>query len=105
VTGFIDDTVPVAVHLWLTHDRVSDVVRAAVRLGGDTDTVAAIVGGMVAAGGAEPARYDVEGLRDWPLSHRVLRAGAVELSWAGSLARNLLLLPVILGHLLTRRIV
>jgi ADP-ribosylglycohydrolase len=104
VTGFIDDTVPVAVHLWLRHDDVSEAVREAVRLGGDTDTVAAIVGGLLGASGALPNDADVAQLRDRPLSGEVLRTGEVEPSWARALVRNLVLLPRIVWHLMVRRL-
>ncbi len=105
VTGFVDDTVPVAVHLWLRHASVGEAVRAAVRLGGDTDTVAAIVGGLCGAAGELPSDEDLGALRDTALSAEVLEVGEVELGWARSLARNLGLLPRILWHLSVRRVV
>ncbi len=103
VTGFVDDTVPIAVHLWLRHDDVSEAVREGIELGGDTDTVGAIVGGLVGASGALARPSDLERLQDRPLGRDVLAAGEEELGWARSLARNLVLLPPILWHLATRR--
>ena len=69
VTGFVYHTVPVALHVWLR--RQSDYRGAlieAVRLGGDTDTVAAVVGALV---GTRVGREGIpaEWLRDlweWP---------------------------------------
>jgi len=103
VTGFVDDTVPAAVHLWLRHDELSEGVREAVRLGGDTDTVAAIVGGLIGASGGLPSGDDLAQLQDRPLSADVLGAGEVELPWGRSLIRNLALLPRIVWHLMVRR--
>lgn len=51
VSGFINHTVPVAIFCWLRHrDDFRAAVEAAVCLGGDTDTVGAIVGGLLGAG-------------------------------------------------------
>jgi ADP-ribosyl-[dinitrogen reductase] hydrolase len=64
-------TVPVAVHAWLAHpEDFRAAVLAAVRCGGDTDTLAAIVGGIVGArvGRAGiPAEW-LSGLWEWPRS-------------------------------------
>lgn len=103
VTGFVDDTVPIVAHLWLRHDDVSSCVREAISLGGDTDTVAAIAGGLVAAAGATPTEGDLSSLNDMPLNRRTLGEGEHEPGWMTSLVRNLLLLPPILWHLATRR--
>ena len=101
MTGFIDDTVPAALWAWLAHAQdPARAIEAAVRLGGDTDSVAAITGGLVGAGcGAEalPAAW-VAGLGDWPLTVPLLRATAGALAqggqapaplWIGTLLRNL----------------
>ena len=51
VRGYVFETVPVAIHAWLSHPHdFSAAVQSAIRCGGDTDTVAAIVGGIVGAG-------------------------------------------------------
>lgn len=50
VSGYIYETVPVALHAWLSHPRdYEQAVRAVIRCGGDTDTTAAIVGALVGA--------------------------------------------------------
>lgn len=50
VTGYICHTVPVALHVWLAHQRdYRGAVVTIIRLGGDTDTAAAIVGAIVGA--------------------------------------------------------
>jgi ADP-ribosylglycohydrolase len=51
VSGFIVQTVPIAVHAWLSSPAdLRAPVRACIRCGGDTDTTAAIAGGIVGAG-------------------------------------------------------
>jgi len=104
VTGFVDDTVPVVVHLWLRHHDVGACAREAVALGGDTDTVAAIAAGLVGAAGIGPDAGDRHRLVDAPLNHTTLADGEHEPAWARSLLRNLGLLPPILWHLATRRL-
>jgi ADP-ribosylglycohydrolase len=50
VSGFINHSVPVAIFCWLRHrDNFRAAIESAVCLGGDTDTVAAIVGGVLGA--------------------------------------------------------
>jgi ADP-ribosylglycohydrolase len=116
VTGYIYHTVPVALHVWLR--RQSDY-RAAlietVRLGGDTDTVGAIVGALVGAGGGKEGVPD-EWLRDlweWPRTpawmealgvrlaeqcRRSINAAPLPLSGFKLLVRNALFLLLVLGH-------
>ena len=51
VTGYALHTVPVALHAWLAHPGdYRGAVLAAIACGGDTDTVAAITGGIMGAG-------------------------------------------------------
>jgi len=116
VTGFIYHTVPVAIHIWLR--RQSDYRGAlieAVRLGGDTDTVAAVVGALV---GTRVGRDGIpaEWLRDlweWPRTHAWMEqlgaqlarschdrasAGELPLNWFELLLRNVLFIPLVLAH-------
>lgn len=120
VTGYAYHTVPVALYAWLSHPgdfraAVTDVIR----LGGDTDTTGAIVGGICGAGvGASgiPGEW-IDGLWEWPrsvawmndLADRLARrfpdvgspdSGAREnpLAWPAILPRNLLFLAIVLGH-------
>jgi ADP-ribosylglycohydrolase len=69
VSGFIHHTVPVVLHVWAQHPTdLRAAVTTLVHLGGDTDTTAAIVGGIIGA------RVGVAGLPpqwllrwgDWP---------------------------------------
>lgn len=61
VSGFVLHTVPIVLHAWLSYpdDYVSGV-KAVIACGGDTDTTAAIVGGIIGA------RTGIEGIPpDW----------------------------------------
>jgi ADP-ribosyl-[dinitrogen reductase] hydrolase len=69
VSGYVCHTVPVALHAWLSHPRdYRAAVAAVVRCGGDADTTAAIVGGIVGSGVGKagiPADW-LAGLWEWP---------------------------------------
>jgi ADP-ribosylglycohydrolase len=120
VTGYMYHTVPVALHVWLR--RQSDYRGAlieAVRLGGDTDTVGAVVGALV---GARTGKEGIpeEWLRDlweWPrtsgwmerLGSRLAgcceertNRGALPLNWIELLLRNVLFIALVLVHGLRR---
>ena len=113
VSGYVLDTVPVALHACLSHPRdFRRAVTAAIECGGDTDTVAAIVGGIVgAAVGVEgiPAAW-LDGLKDWPRTTRWMRQLGTALARAdgaarpprlfipGIVVRNLVFLAVVLLH-------
>lgn len=81
VSGYVFHTVPVAVHAWLSFPNdFAMAVQTAVECGGDTDTVAAIVGGIVGAGtGCDgiPSNW-LKGLIEWPRS----------VTWMQALARS-----------------
>ena len=115
MSGFIVETIPAVAFCWRRYQGDAAVsLEAAIRLGGDTDTVAAIVGALVGAElgeGAFPEAWR-EGICDWPLSAQALRElgaaldGGVPPPRAGRyvarLSRNLAQLMVILGHLVWR---
>ena len=66
-------SVPVAVHAWLSHPAdFRAALLDAIRCGGDTDTVGAIVGGIVGSGtGVDgiPAGW-IRGLLEWQMTAR-----------------------------------
>ena len=115
VSGYAFHTVPVVIHAWFAHPRdFRQAVLALVGCGGDTDTGAAIVGGIVgAAVGVEgiPGSWR-EDLAEWPRSVSWIRSLATRLAavkrgesgkplWLNPLfllLRNLLFLVVVLGH-------
>lgn len=116
ITGYVLHTVPVALHAWLTHQTdYAAAVQAVIRCGGDADTTAAIVGGIVGAGvGPEgiPERW-LDGIIDWPHSKTwLIRLGdalasaaehaapakAVPLFMPAVLIRNLFFIIIVLLH-------
>ena len=121
VTGFVNHTVPVAFHAWLSYpDEWMKAVGSVIRCGGDADTTAAIVGGIVGC------RTGVDGIPahlmqsfvDWPRDLRWMEeladclessAGERESNPAqrinipstpatGTLVRNAIFLSVVLFH-------
>jgi ADP-ribosylglycohydrolase len=116
VTGYIYHTVPVVLYCWLRWP--GDFRRAleeAIGLGGDADTVGAILGGVTGAtvgAGGIPKEW-IDGLFEWPRSVSWMRALAERLAgpgphrplplcWPGLIPRNLLFLLVVLAHGLRR---
>lgn len=118
VTGYINNTVPIAVFCWLKWPGdYRRAVEDAIRLGGDTDTTAAIVGALVGASTGEegiPAEW-LSGICEWPRSVAWMRdlgqrlaeqvattatppMAATRLFWPAIPARNLLFLCVVLLH-------
>lgn len=116
VSGFVMHTVPVALHAWWSYPtNYAAALETAVRCGGDTDTVGAIVGGVVGAqvgpdGVPAPWR---ERLWEWPRSSRWIdqlaqrlavtadapeRNGALPLNIPALLVRNLLFMVWVLVH-------
>lgn len=115
VTGFVNQTVPVAIHAWLSHpEDWQQAVRAVIDCGGDADTTAAITGGIVGA------RVGVDGIPmtlrqkfvDWPrtlkwieqLGHALTipressRQPYVRPRYLKLLLRNIVFVPTVLFH-------
>jgi len=116
VSGYAYHTVPVAIHAWLSHQKdFRQAIMEVVRCGGDTDSTAAIVGGIVGCNvGKEgiPAEW-LQGLWEWPRTvswmerlaeqlHSVEVSGSptmpLRLSPLGIVARNSFFLGVVLTH-------
>ncbi len=116
VSGYIHHTVPVALYCWLsTPNDLRATVEHAVRLGGDTDTVAAIAGGLAGASVGEagvPADW-LAGLWEAPRSSKWLRRLGLRVAratlegqperplrmcWPLLIVRNLVFTTVVLGH-------
>ncbi len=113
VSGFVVHTVPAVVHCVRRHEDARGAIEAAVRLGGDTDTTAAIVGAIVGArqGAAALPSAWVDGLRDWPLSVPELRRIGRSLAdgtppprqrWLAAIPRNFAFTLLLLGHVALR---
>ncbi len=82
VTGYIYHTLPVVVQIWLRHPRsYENAITDSVACGGDTDTVAAILGGIVGAAVGKEGIPDtwMTRMMEWPRS----------LPWLQELAKDL----------------
>ncbi|MFP6765543.1 MAG: ADP-ribosylglycohydrolase family protein [Planctomycetaceae bacterium] len=83
ISGYIYDTVPVALHAWLGNQRdFRTAVTSVIECGGDTDTTAAIVGGIIGTGTGEdgiPPEW-IQRLREWPRSVNWMRRLAGQLA-------------------------
>lgn len=113
VSGFVVHTVPAVVHCVRRHEDAAGAIEAAVRLGGDTDTTAAIVGAVMGArlgADALPAAW-VDGLLDWPLTVSELRRIGRALAdgdvpprqrWLAAIPRNVAFTLLLFGHVALR---
>ena len=116
VSGYVYHTVPVVIQTWLRHQQdYAGGIREIIRCGGDTDTTAAILGGIIGASVGKdgiPIEW-LQGLWEWPrtkawielLGKRladVCNEGtaklALPLPWLGILLRNILFLIVVIVH-------
>lgn len=116
VSGFMLHTVPAVIHVWLTHQQnYRRALKNMIRCGGDTDTTAAILGGIMGGhvGFAALPRDLLQGLLEWPRSVRwmckvaerlaqVHQEQALEnevfLNLPGLLLRNLFFIVIVLVH-------
>lgn len=116
VSGYVYHTVPIAIHAWLSHQRdFRAAIGAVIQCGGDTDSTAAIVGGIVGAAVGKdgiPAEF-LDGLFEWPRSvswmerlgmqlgsgePSALKRRPVDVPFFAVLFRNLFFLIVVLFH-------
>ena len=109
-SGYVVHAVPFALFTYLRFgDRPLEALQEAIRAGGDTDTIAAILGAWL---GARHGEAGLPGdvlarLHDGPFDPTHLRALAASLasgsapprySWPRAMLRNLALWPVVLAH-------
>ena len=116
VSGYMYHTVPVVLHAWLAHqDDYRSAIIDVVRCGGDTDTTAAVLGGIL---GARVGKAGIPGewlarLWEWPrtvqwteeLGRRLAQVAAdgtgqeaLPLPLSRVFLRNVFFLLVVLGH-------
>lgn len=115
ISGYVNHTVPVALFCWLRYrNNFRQAVESAICLGGDTDSVGAIVGALSGAAlGPEAIPADwINGLVDWPCSTAWINRLAEQLAaaesdskvsplplfWPGFFLRNPIFLAVVLAH-------
>lgn len=116
VSGYMFHTVPAVLHAWLSHQNdYRGGVTTIVRLGGDTDTAAAIVGAIIGARVGKdgiPAEW-LRDLWEWPRTPAWMEslgarlAGCVDnhsagsalpLNWLALALRNAFFVPLVLAH-------
>ncbi|HEY1048569.1 MAG TPA: ADP-ribosylglycohydrolase family protein [Prosthecobacter sp.] len=111
VSGFAPNSVAVALYAWLRHrGDFAQAIREVIACGGDTDTVAAITGGICGAEVGEsgiPQPW-ITGIWEWPRSVSYIRRVADALAsgeqhaprlfWPAIPFRNLLFLLIVLLH-------
>jgi len=112
VSGYIYQTVPVAIFAWLRHrNDFRAGVESVLNCGGDTDTVGAITGSLLGLEcGVEGMPGDwVNHMIAWPCSHSEVSKTAECFSggstdhrlrfwWLKQLGKNVVMLPVVLVH-------
>jgi ADP-ribosyl-[dinitrogen reductase] hydrolase len=98
VTGYVNHTVPVALHAWWRHPHnFQAATESVIECGGDADSTAAIVGGIVgtSVGKEGIPREWLDRLRDWPRSVAWIEQLADQLSGSDAPPANApLRLPV-----------
>jgi ADP-ribosylglycohydrolase len=107
-SGYSLQSIPAAVYAWWWHhDDPVAAVETAIRMGGDTDSVAALAGAMVGAGtGVRAFPSDlVAGMRDWPRGHSLIARIAENAAAAVNEERNRKPVPYPLWPLPFRNIV
>jgi ADP-ribosylglycohydrolase len=120
VSGYVMHCVPVILHAWLRFPiDYASAVQSVIRCGGDTDTNAAIVGGIVGARVGVDGIPEVwrKGLAEWPRNlrwierlGRELQRGLTEgqprktvpLNPIGLIARNMVFTGTVFAHVFRR---
>lgn len=116
VSGYVYHSVPVAIHAWFVHQRdFRAAITSVIKCGGDTDSTAAVVGGIVgsAVGKAGIPSEWLNRLYEWPRSrlwmerlgeqldssmHPPVKGAPIKLPIWGIPPRNLFFLFVVLFH-------
>ena len=120
ITGYTYHSVPAVIHAWLLNPRdFKNAILEIIGCGGDTDTTAAILGGIVGAAVGPAGIPDkwVRNLWEWPRTIRWMKQLGQQLDIAvkfaqagppprlpaiGILLRNLLFTGIILLHAIRR---
>jgi ADP-ribosyl-[dinitrogen reductase] hydrolase len=117
VSGFAPNSIAVAIFATLRHRQdIRTAITEVIACGGDTDSVAAITGGIMGAETGEAGIPDawIANIRDWPRSIDYLRRVAAALDdpdkkrivphlhYSTLLGRNMVFLGIVLGHGLRR---
>ncbi|MFM8293925.1 MAG: ADP-ribosylglycohydrolase family protein, partial [Microcystaceae cyanobacterium] len=116
ITGYMLHTVPMVIHAWLSHPTdYPGAIQSLIECGGDTDSTAAIAGGILGASLGEAAIPEqwLTHLAEWPgttdwmgqLAEQLAlavetgqRLKSLYLPWLAIILRNLWFLLVVLSH-------
>lgn len=116
ISGYMYHTVPMVLHIWFRHPRdFRSAIVEAIKCGGDTDTVASILGGIIGAAVGKKGIPDkmLANLWDWPITPQWMESVGETLSqvvsgdksqdapgipFLGALLRNLIFMLVVLSH-------
>lgn len=116
VSGYVYHTVPAVIQVWLNHQQnYRSAIEEIAFLGGDTDTTAAILGGIIGAavGKSGIPKQWLDNVWEWPrtinwmegVGNRLAGGGdrpipqpAVPLAIWGIPLRNLVFLAIVIGH-------
>ncbi len=99
VSGYVYHTVPIVIHAWLKNQKdYRSAIMEVIRCGGDTDTSAAILGGIIGACVGKngiPEEW-LDGLLEWPRNVRWLEMLGKRLAYVSyhGTAQQALSLPV-----------
>jgi len=118
VSGYIYHTLPIALHSAYRHkDNLKAAIVTVIECGGDTDTVAAITGGIVGSRGGELPQKWIECIADYPINQKFMQKlmhqfeemvkskksqKAPKVLWISSFMRNIIFLVVVLVSALRR---
>lgn len=98
ISGYIYSTVPIAIQTWLRHqNNYRDGILEIIRCGGDTDTCAAILGGIIGARVGKsgiPAKW-VNNLLEWPRTVQWMEALGDRLAQVCETGKNQRPLPLL----------
>jgi ADP-ribosylglycohydrolase len=116
ITGYMLHTVPMVIHAWLAHPTdYPEAIQSLIECGGDSDSTAAIAGGILGASLGEAAIPEqwLTHLAEWPrttdwigqLAEQLAlaietgqRLKSLSLPWLAIILRNLWFLLVVLSH-------
>jgi ADP-ribosylglycohydrolase len=115
ISGYALHVVPIALYAWLRHPHdFRTALATAISCGGDTDTVGAILGGLIGAGlGSDGIPVDWRNaLVEWPRTNKFFLQlaqhltdekrgqpkGPVNYLWPGLILRNIFFLVIVLFH-------
>lgn len=110
-SGYVYDSLLAVLHTWLhNRDHYTEAIQKVIGLGGDTDTTAAVLGGIAGGNlGADhiPPEW-LDGLWEWPrgipwmldLAHVLAQGTKTPPHWGSgrTMVRNVLFLGLVLGH-------